>query len=448
MVFSSVFFIFIFLPVVFIIYYLTPKFLKNILLLFCSLLFYAWGEPVYVFLMGFSILFNYTMGLDLSLNEDNFRRRKRNFIFAVTVNLFILVFFKYHGSPIGLSFFTFQTLSYLADIYMKKANVQKNLIDFGLYVSLFPQLVAGPIIKYSDIAEQLKDRKHSITKIGCGSYYFIRGLFKKVILANSMSTLFQALTEEQSSTLSVLSAWLALIAFSFQIYFDFSGYSDMASGLGKLFGFDFPKNFNFPYFSFSITDFWRKWHISLSSWFREYVYIPLGGNKAGSCKTIRNILVIWILTGFWHGASWNFIIWGVYYAVLLIIEKFLLKGFINKLPALFKILYTIFLVMLGWVFFFCSSLPEALHFFPLLFGRSGNLIWDDTGIYFLVTNLILLLLCLLSSTPFFHRLLIRLTASSNQIGWKITAVIHSLLFLLCIAYLLSESYQPFLYFRF
>jgi len=331
MVFSSIVFLFAFLPPVLAVYYLAPVKLRNLVLLVASLIFYAWGEPVYIGLMGYSILWNYVMGLDIARSQKKGRSGRGSLWLGVAVNLLILGFFKYYGFlaenlesllsirlpdlalslPIGLSFYTFQSISYLADVYRGKAKRQTNLISFGLYISMFPQLVAGPIVQYADVDAQLQKRKMSPEKFGDGVRYFISGLSKKVLLANNLGVIFQEITA--LSGLSVLSAWLGVLAYTLQIYFDFSGYSDMAIGLGKMLGFEFRPNFNFPYCAKSITDFWRRWHMSLSSWFREYVYIPLGGNRVKTGRHIFNLLVVWMLTGLWHGASWNFVVWGLYY---------------------------------------------------------------------------------------------------------------------------------------
>lgn len=344
MLFSSIVFLFTFLPIVLILYYVLPAACRNPVLLLASLVFYAWGEPVYIFLMILSILFNYISGLDIARNLENKKKAKRSLVFNIIVNIAILGFFKYEGFvldtinhvfpvhikyhalalPIGISFYTFQIMSYIIDVYRGKVKVQKNLLNFALYVTMFPQLIAGPIVQYADIDEQLTHRRHSIGKFGDGCMFFIRGLAKKVLLANTSGMIFTEVTGLSKGNVSVLTAWLGAFAYMFQIYFDFSGYSDMAIGLGKMFGFELCVNFNYPYVSKSITEFWRRWHISLSSWFRDYVYIPLGGNRVSAARHIFNLLVVWLLTGLWHGAAWNFVVWGLYYGVILIIEKYLL----------------------------------------------------------------------------------------------------------------------------
>ncbi len=377
MIFSSVFFIFVFLPATLILYFLVPWKIKNLVLLLVSLVFYAWGEPVYILLMMFSIVFNYFSGIELEQRREKNQPIKFKICFWTTVaaNLAILGFFKYYGFlitnlnrilpvdipyqelalPIGISFYTFQTLSYIIDVYWGNVEVQKNLINFGTYVTMFPQLIAGPIVRYADVERQLRRRTLSVTKFGDGVLWFLRGLGKKVLLANNIGMVFETIVAMGADERSVLTAWIGCLAYTMQIYYDFSGYSDMAVGLGKMLGFDFVKNFEYPYISKSITEFWRRWHISLGTWFREYVYIPLGGNRVSVPKHVRNIMVVWILTGFWHGAAWNFMLWGFYYGVLLLLEKYFLHSLLEKAPGIVTHIYTMLLVMVGWVFFFSSS---------------------------------------------------------------------------------------------
>lgn len=332
MLFSSITFLFYFLPVVLVLYYLIPAKGKNIVLLIASLVFYAWGEPVYVVLMILSICLNYFCGREIQAREDDPRRAKRSIIFAVVINILILGFFKYYGFvlntvsdlfsvnipyrelplPVGISFYTFQAMSYVIDIYRKKITAQKNILLFALYICMFPKLIAGPIVRYEDIEQQLAARKLSVSRIGQGSRYFILGLAKKAVLANTAGAVFEQISAGPAAGMSVLTAWIGCISYAFQIYFDFSGYSDMAVGLGKMFGFEFRRNFDYPYTATSITDFWRRWHISLSTWFRDYVYIPLGGNQCSPARNVLNLMIVWTLIGMWHGAAWNFIVWGVY----------------------------------------------------------------------------------------------------------------------------------------
>lgn len=464
MVFSSIFFIFSFLPVTIVAYYLAPKRMRNGILLLASLFFYAWGEPVYLFLMLYSILFNYVMGIDIARKQRRGKRAGVSLFFGVVVNLLILGFFKYYGFlaenmealsgvilpklelslPIGLSFYTFQSLSYLVDVYRGRAQHQKNILSFGLYISMFPQLVAGPIVQYADIDAQLKERDTSLDKFGQGVRYFIWGLGKKVLLANNLGVVYEAIAALPS--LSVLSAWVGALAYTFQIYYDFSGYSDMAIGLGKMFGFELKENFAHPYCSRSITEFWRRWHISLGSWFREYVYIPMGGNRVSVLRHIFNLLVVWALTGLWHGASWNFVVWGLYYGVLLIVEKYLLHRVTERIP-IFGTIYTMLLVIVGWVFFFSPTLLEAKAYLGAMFGRGAAGITDEAGMYYLLTSLILFWFSWIFAVPAASKISEKHLEDSD--GWApLFLLIHVGIFLLAVAYLIHDTYNPFLYFRF
>ena len=463
MVFSSIVFLFAFLPPVLAVYYLAPMKLRNLVLLAASLVFYAWGEPVYIGLMGYSILWNYVMGLDMARFKEKGKSGKSSLVLGVAVNLLILGFFKYYGFlaenleallsvklpelnlglPIGLSFYTFQSISYLADVYRGKARRQTNLILFGLYISMFPQLVAGPIVQYADVDAQLQKREMSLEKFGDGVRYFVSGLSKKVLLANNLGVIFQEITA--LSSLSVLAAWLGVVAYTLQIYFDFGGYSDMAIGLGKMLGFEFRPNFNFPYCAGSITDFWRRWHISLSSWFREYVYIPLGGNRVTAGRHMFNLLVVWMLTGLWHGASWNFVAWGLYYGLLLIFEKYILKGKIEQWPVVRR-LYTLVLVMVGWVFFFSPNLTTAGQYLAVLFGQRAGGMVDAAGLYYLTTGGALLALGALFSTPLPFGIWRKLQEQEWSEGLILLGYLA--LFVLAVAYLIRDTYNPFLYFRF
>lgn len=470
MIFSSIFFLFVFLPITLLLYFLVPWKLKNAVLLIVSLIFYAWGEPVYVFLMLFSIVFNYISGIEIHKyrEDDNQKFLRFSFWFTVAVNLAILGFFKYYGFlldninailpvdipyrelalPVGISFYTFQTLSYIIDVYKGEVPVQKNFINFGTYVTMFPQLIAGPIVRYADIDAQLAQRQLSLYKFGQGVAWFLRGLGKKVLLANNIGMTFDAIVAIAPDERSVLTAWIGCLAYAMQIYFDFSGYSDMAVGLGKMFGFEFVRNFNYPYVSKSITDFWRRWHISLSTWFREYVYIPLGGNRVSRLKHVRNILVVWMLTGFWHGAAWNFMFWGLYYGLLLLLEKYFLAPKLQKLPDIVQQIYSFVLVLLGWVLFFSSSLTDALAYLGNMFGIGGHGFIDSTGLYYLAGNLILLVICFFCATPFvwkrFRKLALK-PGNSPSIG---AVVVYTAIFVFSIAYLVNATYNPFLYFRF
>lgn len=468
MLFSSIVFLFTFLPAVMILYYLLPVRFRNVILLLASLVFYAWGEPVYLFLMLLSILFNYFSGLDIARNLQDKRAAKRSLVFNLIINLAVLGFFKYEGFvldtlngilpvhisyhalplPIGISFYTFQILSYIIDVYRGNVKVQTNLPNFALYVTMFPQLIAGPIVQYADVDEQLASREVSRTKFGEGSMYFIRGLAKKVLLANTSGMIFTEVSGLAKGNVAVMTAWLGAFAYMFQIYFDFSGYSDMAIGLGKMFGFEFNMNFNYPYVSKSITEFWRRWHISLSSWFRDYVYIPLGGNRVSKIKHIRNLLIVWFLTGLWHGAAWNFVAWGLYYGVILIIEKYLLSPVLDRLPDVVRHIYSIVLVVIGWVLFFSSSFGQAADYIRVMFGAGAHGFADRESMYLLTSNLILWLILIFGSTPLVHFRYEHMLRTKKWNTTIINSVVYAALFIVCIAYLVTETYNPFLYFRF
>lgn len=469
MLFSSITFLFLFLPIVMAVYYLVPEKMKNPVLLAASIIFYAWGEPVYVVLMILSILLNYACGMDIALKAENERKARNSMIFVVTVNVLILGFFKYYGFlldivngilpvnlpyrelalPIGISFFTFQEISYIVDVYRGKAKAQSSLIRFALYIAMFPQLIAGPIVRYEDIEPQLEQRHVSAKKLGQGAFLFIIGLAKKAILANTMGEIFEEISAISASNLSVMMAWLGCISYAFQIYFDFSGYSDMAIGLGRMFGFEFKKNFDYPYISKSITEFWRRWHISLSSWFREYVYIPLGGNQCSISKNIVNLLIVWALTGMWHGAAWNFIVWGIYYGVILIMEKYVWGAVVDGLPKVVRRIYTMVLILIGWVFFFSPSLGYALRYlFAMVGGGAG--IADSNAFFLLLTHWLFYLLAILGSSAAGSRILksvIRIWGNS-VVRTVVTGILFFGMLFISVAFLITDTYQPFLYFRF
>lgn len=470
MVFSSFVFLLVFLPVVLILYYVCPAKGRNLVLLLASLLFYAWGEPKYVCIMLFSTLFDYTNGRLIARWKELGRERaaKATLIVDLFGNLAILGFFKYTdfvigtvnsltgaglsllhiALPIGISFYTFQTMSYTIDVYRGVVPAQRNILNFATYVVLFPQLIAGPIVQYKTIAGELDERRVSITDFSEGAFRFVVGLAKKVLLANQIGALYTDIAD--NAGISVATAWLGAIAFSFQIYFDFSGYSDMAIGLGRMFGFHFLENFQFPYIAKSITEFWRRWHISLSSWFREYVYIPLGGNRRGLAVQIRNILIVWFLTGLWHGASWNFVLWGVYYGFILTLEKrFLLKG-LNRLPAWIGHIYSLFLIVIGWTIFAETDFASLGAYLKAMFGI-GTTVMDSDFLYYLSCNaalLVLLVICSINWKPLLEKWTIwnRFQASGKQDLVK--AVVMLGLFVVSVAFLVGDSYNPFLYFRF
>ena len=469
MLFSSITFLFLFLPIVMAVYYIVPGRGKNIVLLIASLFFYAWGEPVYVVLMILSILFNYFCGRDIQANGEDAGKAKLSLAFAVTVNILILGFFKYYGFildtvnsllpsdipyrelplPVGISFYTFQAISYLVDIYRKKAEPQKNILYFALYISMFPQLIAGPIVRYVDIEAQLRNRKISIRRLGQGAVFFIIGLAKKVVIANTAGSVFDQISGVPASSLSMLTAWVGVFSYAFQIYFDFSGYSDMAVGLGKMFGFEFKKNFDYPYISKSITEFWRRWHISLSTWFREYVYIPLGGNRCSVSRNIFNLMVVWALTGMWHGAAWNFIAWGVYYGVILVMEKYIWGDSLERLPGVVRHIYTIILVLVGWVFFFSPSLGYSLRYLAAMVGGGAGIV-DSKGAFLLLTHWLLYLLAVLGSSALGMRLLnaVPRMIRGEKAKAVSAAVIYMGIFVVSVAFLVTDTFNPFLYFRF
>ena len=470
MIFSSIFFLFIFLPVTLILYYTVPWKLKNAVLLLLSLVFYAWGEPVYVLLMLFSIIFNYFSGIEIDYYHKirDFKSKKISFWFTVVVNLGILGFFKYYGFlisnlnailpfdipynelalPIGISFYTFQTLSYIIDVYKGQVPVQRNFVAFGTYVTMFPQLIAGPIVRYSDVNEQLQSRTLSLYKFGEGVTWFIRGLGKKVLLANNIGMTYDAIAALASDERSVLTAWIGAIAYAMQIYFDFGGYSDMAFGLGKMLGFEFVLNFDYPYISKSVTEFWRRWHISLGTWFREYVYIPLGGNRVSRGKHIRNILVVWILTGFWHGAAWNFMFWGLYYGLWLLVEKYFLMPLLEKLPGFICQVYSFVVVVFGWMLFAAPTLKNAMIYIGNMFGIHGNGFVDSTGLYYLAGNLMLLILCVLCARPWLWKTYRKFALKKGAVPVAGAFLIYTGILFLSVAYLVNATYNPFLYFRF
>ena len=438
MLFSSNTFLFGFLPAVVVLYYLCPRRCRNVLLLVSSLIFYGWGEPKYVLLMLVSILLNYFCGLAAGKRQTQQRSVRGVLIVGVVLNLGMLGFFKYgkffFGSafpdiplPIGISFYIFQAMSYLIDVCRREVEVQKNVLTFGTYVTLFPQLIAGPIVRYRDVAEMLESRRENLPQFSRGVQRFVVGLSKKVLLANTFGSAWNAL----QVTTGTAAAWLGLLCYTLQIYFDFSGYSDMAIGLGQLFGFTFLENFNYPYISASITEFWRRWHISLSTWFKEYVYIPLGGNRKGLARQIFNILVVWLLTGLWHGASWNFVLWGGYYAALLILEKCWLLKAGEKLPLVLRRVITMVLVMLGWALFYFENLGALGAFLGRLFTAVPS-----AGIAFYLPVTALGCLC---ATPAMKRVKL-----PDTVRWGLCVV----LLLLCVASLARQSYNPFIYFRF
>ncbi len=475
MVFSSILFMFIYLPVVLAVYYIVPGRWRNLWLFIVNLVFYGWGEPVYILLMIFSICLNYVSGRLIGgylsgsaagkHAGDDRPKAKRVLIVNTVLNLALLFFFKYFDLvaetismipgvsiptlgltlPIGISFYTFQTMSYPIDVYRGDGHVQRNFIKFGTFVALFPQLIAGPIVRYKDIAEQLDERHESVDQFAQGVQRFIVGLAKKVLIANNVGMLWDAYANAAPGELTFVGAWLAAIAFSLQIYFDFSGYSDMAIGLGKMLGFEFLENFNYPYISKTVTEFWRRWHISLGTWFRDYVYFPLGGNRKGLPRQLLNLLIVWSLTGIWHGASWTFLFWGLYYAFFLVLEKMFLLKWLKKCPAAVGHVYTMLVAISGWVIFQQTSVSQTLVFFRAMYGFSQAGFCSGTDLYYLASFGLVLAIGIFASLPAGKNLFARLPEKVR--GVAVPVLILGVL-VLSTAYLVDSTYNPFLYFRF
>ena len=467
MVFSSLSFLTLFLPLTLAAYYISPRRARNAVLFAVSLVFYAWGEPVYVLLMLFSALSDYAHGLLLEKWDGRPGLRRAALVSSVCINLGLLGFFKYAGLavstlnsalgtslpvpavalPIGISFYTFQTMSYTIDVYRRKCPAQHNLLTFGCYVAMFPQLIAGPIVRYVTVADELHSRRESFDGFYEGVCRFLIGLAKKLVLANGAGALWEAVSAQAPAQLSALSAWLGILAFAFQIYFDFSGYSDMAIGLGRMFGFTFPENFRYPYLSRSVSEFWRRWHITLGDWFREYLYIPLGGNRVSVPRNIFNLAIVWLATGLWHGASWNFLLWGGYFGLLLILEKFVFGKLLQRLPAFFGWLYTALAVLLGWVLFAFEDAGTGLSdLSAMLGGGAGGA--DAFALRSLLDGAGLLLLCALGSTPLCAGALRQLKAAHPRLHAVLTAALLAAGFVFCLTYVVDAGYNPFLYFRF
>ena len=467
MVFSSLYFLFLYLPVVLIVYYVTPLKWRNTVLLVFNLIFYGWGEPLYILIMFVSIGIDYTHGIlvERAKRQGNDKRARLAVASSMVFNLALLFFFKYWdfiaeslasiglgfmpvlglSLPIGISFYTFQTMSYTIDVYRGDARVQYNIINFGTFVTLFPQLIAGPILQYKDLDQQLEHRDHSPEQFASGVQVFVVGLAKKVLLANNIGMLWDAFKATPSAELTVLGSWLGILAFTFQIYFDFSGYSDMAVGLGRMLGFEFIRNFNYPYISKSVTEFWRRWHISLGNWFREYLYIPLGGNRVGRLRLLFNLMVVWAATGIWHGANWTFLLWGLYYGVLLVLEKLVWGKALARLPAALRHIYTLFFVIVGWVLFDLDSLSQVGGYLKGMFGLSGAGLYDGAALYYLGAYLPTLVILALASTPLAVRLWEKLPRRAVQIALPVVLLLG---LTISTAYLVDSTYNPFLYFNF
>ena len=475
MVFSSLTFLFLYLPLTLLVYFLAPLKWRNFILLLVSLLFYGWGEPVYIVIMFVSIAIDYTHGLLVEKYRSDDKKARWFVAQSVIFNLALLFFFKYGTFfaenlyaltgilipksvellgvtiplwgvplPIGISFYTFQTMSYTIDVYRKDAPVQRNLVEFGTFVTMFPQLIAGPIVQYKTVAADLVHRVHTSENFALGARRFCVGLAKKVLLANSIGALWEeCLAAQGAGTLTVLGGWLGLAAYGFQIYFDFSGYSDMAIGLGRIFGFRFNENFDHPYCADSVGTFWRRWHMSLTTWFRDYLYIPLGGNRGGTVKTIRNLIIVWFCTGFWHGASWNFVLWGLYFAAWLILERYVLRGVLEKIPKVIKHVYTLIVVFVGWGLFAMVDLSVCGDYLATCFG--GGPLWSAADGFRLRSYAVTLIALVLASTALGQRLWAKLPRRAEAL---FTPVLMLLSLLVCTAYLVDGSYNPFLYFRF
>lgn len=470
MVFNSLVFLFLFLPLALFFYFISNDRFKNYVLLIFSLLFYAWGEPKYIFLMLLSIFVNYILSIKISNND---RSKLFWFIISIVYNIGILAVFKYahfivsninyiiHANwtvpdislPLGISFYTFQIISYIIDVYRDDAQVQKNVFDLALYISLFPKLISGPIVQYRTIDVQIKKRKHSIDKFAVGVERVVIGLAKKVILSNQLGIIADSFFNSQISNLSVSGAWLGALCYTLQIYYDFSGYSDIAIGLGKMIGFDFMENFNYPYISQSASEFWRRWHISLGSWFRDYVYIPLGGSRVTFMVQCRNLLIVWFLTGLWHGANWTFILWGLYYGVIIIAEKSLWGKLLNKLPKIVRHIYSVFVIMIGWVIFRSENIIQAKEFIKAMMNLNHHPLYDNLFLMYISNSEFLLIFSVILAIPVVPKLIalirgINKKFMDNKIAYILYSVFLMSLMLVIVSFLVNSTYQPFLYFKF
>ncbi len=468
MVFSSLTFLFYFLPAMIVIYFLAPNKWKNLVMIIASFVFYAWGEIRFIPIMFLLSIEDFVCAKLMEKHRGNKKKRRFYMIISVCSNLGVLIFFKYSnffldgifglfGSespfakiilPIGVSFNTFQSISYAIDVYRGTRHCEKRYYNYLAYTTLFPQIIAGPIVRYVTVEKDLDD--HQITKnsFSLGMRRFIIGLGKKVLIANNVGLIWNDVSLGITGEPSVLLAWIGIFAYTFQIYFDFSGYSDMAIGLAKIFGLSFDENFNYPYISKSITEFWRRWHITLGTWFRDYVYIPLGGNRGSKFKHLRNILIVWVLTGFWHGASWNFVIWGLYFACILIAEKYFLLNILDKTPQFLRSLYTLFLIIIGWVIFYFEDLNSVKIYLLRMFGLTNVPFVNNQALYYLLNYIVIFVIAAYFSTPHFKRILDKTEKSKKQYVHVIASVAYVLVFLGCVSYLVDSTYNPFLYFRF
>lgn len=457
MVFSSLLFLVRFLPCVLLVYFIVPGCMKNtwknLVLFLFSLLFYAWGEPVYIWLMLFSTVVDYINGglAGYFVGKDRRSTARVFVVLSVVINLSLLAVFKYAGKyalPIGISFYTFQSMSYTIDVYRGKAKAERNPVNFGAYISAFPQLIAGPIVRFADIAVQLRERRSDAEKIRYGVMRFVCGLGKKVLLANQAGEIFHTVTKYGTDQMTTLAAWLGILAFMFQIYFDFSGYSDMAIGLMSMFGFSIPENFRYPYESKNITEFWRRWHISLGTWFKEYVYIPLGGSRKGMARTLFNLFAVWFLTGLWHGATVNFVLWGLYFCFFLIMEKTWLLSFLERLPRWLSHAYALLVIYFGWLLFAWEDIRGHRVYLKAMAGIGAGGFANDETLYLLVSNAVLLLLFAVGSTSYPKRIAAALTKRDGVVVSVLQTGYVAVVLLLSIAWLVNGTYNPFLYFRF
>lgn len=467
MLFSSVTFIFYFLPITFILYYMVPNKAKNYILLLVSMIFYAWGGLLYFPLLIVSIMMNYIFGLNIEKYKDNKQKSKIVLICSIIFNILFLGVFKYSNFivdniniffntsfniptielPIGISFYTFQAMSYVIDVYRKDGKVQKNIFYLALYISMFPQLVAGPIVRYETVDKQIEKRSYSFDKFNLGLERVVKGLFKKVIISNTIGELASIIYGLPYAEMTVATAWIGAIAYTFQIYFDFSGYSDMAIGLGKMLGFDFLENFNYPYISKSVSEFWRRWHISLGSWFKDYVYIPLGGSRNGTVKLYRNLAIVWLITGIWHGASWNFILWGVYFGVFIILERAFLQNILNKLPNVIQHIYLMIIVIFGWVLFSQEDIASTIEYIKVMLGLGNYKIINDYTVFYIKEYWIIICIAIVSSIPILQQIK-NLDIKIRKIIDLTRPIVIILSFTLVTIYLVNSTFNPFIYFNF
>lgn len=468
MSFTSLIYLFLFFPIAIAIHTISPKKVKNNVLLLLSLFFYSWGDPRYLILILFSVAITW-FGVNRMYAIKN-RREEAKFymVCLIVLNVAILAFYKYYGFlidnvnaifrtnlsiidlplPFGISFYTFKIISYIADVYTRRTKPQKSFLDFVLYVTIFPQIGAGPIVQYADMEKELVARKLSVDKFGFGVEKFIFGLGKKVLIANNMALIWAQVKGMPNLEMSSLTAWIGIVAFTLQIYFDFSGYSDMAIGVGYMLGFKWEENFNYPYISKSATEFWRRWHISLGNWFKRYIYFPLGGSKCSPAMQFRNIFVVWMVTGLWHGANWNFIIWGLYFGIIIYLEKTVLANVMGKLGSKIKTVYCLLIVVFGWVLFDFQSVTQILKFYSNLFVLGANGVVDSTAIYLLRTNWKIIVPAIIGSTPFALKLIDNVKSRFGRNGYFFVSIFYIVIIVLSVASLVGESYSPFLYFKF